>query len=60
MRDPQPGMAPMPPALEVQSLNHWTVKVVPNLFLKLHFNVLRELSEHMVSLPGEIWHTFLS
>ena len=33
MRDPQPGMAPMPPALEVQSLNHWTIKVVPNLFL---------------------------
>ena len=33
MRDPQPGMAPMPTELEVQSLNHWTIKVVPNLFL---------------------------
>ena len=26
---PQPGIEPMPPALEVQSLNHWTTRGVP-------------------------------
>ena len=26
---PQPGLKPMPPAVEVQSLNHWTTRAVP-------------------------------
>ena len=25
---PQPGIKPMPPALEAQSLNHWTTREV--------------------------------
>ena len=25
---PQPGIEPMPPAVEVQSLNHWTTREV--------------------------------
>ena len=28
---PQPGMDPMPLALEVRGLNHWTTRGVPNL-----------------------------
>ena len=28
---PQPGVEPMPPALEVQSPNHWTTREVPGL-----------------------------
>ena len=30
---PQPGIKPVPPAVEVQSSNHWTTKEVPELFL---------------------------
>ena len=26
---PQPGIEPVPPVVEVQSLNHWTAKEVP-------------------------------
>ena len=26
---PQPGMEPMPPAVEMWSLNHWTTREVP-------------------------------
>ena len=32
---PQPGMEPVPPAVEAQSLNHWTIKEV-------HFSMLVE------------------
>ena len=28
---PQPGIRPVPSALEAQSLNHWTVRKVPHL-----------------------------
>ena len=28
---PQPGMKPVPPAMEVWSLNHWTAREVPRL-----------------------------
>ena len=28
---PQPGIKPMPPAMEAQSLNHWTTRDVPNM-----------------------------
>ena len=27
---PQPGIEPMPPALEAQSLNHWSAREVPH------------------------------
>ena len=29
------GIKPIPPALEVWSLNHWTAREVPNMFFKL-------------------------
>ena len=28
---PQPGIEPVPPALEAQSLNHWTTREVPRV-----------------------------
>ena len=30
---PQPGVEPAPPAVEVQSLNHWTTKEVPDFIV---------------------------
>ena len=30
---PRPGIEPTPPALEVWSLNHWTTREVPNVFI---------------------------
>ena len=33
----QPGMEPMLSALEVQSLNHWTAREVPNLLTVVCF-----------------------
>ena len=30
---PQPGMEPSPPAVEEQSLNHWTAREVPGCIL---------------------------
>ena len=32
---PQPGIEPVPPALEMQSLNHWTTREVPVQFFGL-------------------------
>ena len=32
---PQPGIEPTPPAVEAQSLNHWTAKEVPRTFFFL-------------------------
>ena len=32
---PKPGTEPMSPALEMQSLNHWTAKEVPETILNL-------------------------
>ena len=29
---PQPGIEPMPPAVEAWSLNHWTAREVPKFF----------------------------
>ena len=37
---PQPGFEPIPPAVEVRSLNHWTAREVP----KNGFNKLMNLS----------------
>ena len=35
---PRPGMEPVPPAVEAQSLNHWTTREVPSYFqLNLSF-----------------------
>ena len=31
---PKPGIEPEPPAVEVQSLNHWTAYEVPTCFNK--------------------------
>ena len=31
---PQPGIEPMPPALEAESLDHWTKGMTLNLFHK--------------------------
>ena len=31
---PQPGIKPVPPAVEVQSLNNWTAREVPKRTLK--------------------------
>ena len=33
---PRPGIEPLPPAKEVQSLNHWTAREVPENSLKQH------------------------
>ena len=30
---PRPGMEPVPPAIEAQSLNHWTTREVPTNIL---------------------------
>ena len=32
-----PGIEPTPPALEAQSLNHWTAREVPLIFLMKYF-----------------------
>ena len=36
---PQPGIKPLPPALEACSLNHWTTREVPD-----EFTLKREIS----------------
>ena len=30
---PQPGIEPMPPEVEAQSLNHWTAREIPQSFI---------------------------
>ena len=41
---PQPGMEPVPPAVEVQSTNHWTAREFPvnGLNAKNFFNFKKE------------------
>jgi len=34
---PQPGIEPMPSAVEAWMLNHWTTRVVPKAFFKKLF-----------------------
>ena len=36
---PQPGIEPVPPALEAQSLNHWTAREVPIVSFSLDFKL---------------------
>ena len=40
---PQPGIEPGPPALEAQSLNHWTTWEVPGILSKMFFVVVVRL-----------------
>ena len=40
---PQPGMELSPPAVEAQSLQHWTAREVQYCFVFFFFNLLREL-----------------
>ena len=55
---PQPGIKPMPPAVEVLSLNHWTTREVPKVYfpfnLCLFFQVLRQENWHFVLLSLQI------
>ena len=37
---PSPGIEPRPPALGAQSLNHWTIREVPQLILVINFDVM--------------------
>ena len=34
---PQPGIEPVPPAVEARSLNHWTTREVPGMILNSQF-----------------------
>ena len=38
---PQPGVEPAPPALEAQSLNHWTTREVPTLLCVIKYAISR-------------------
>ena len=40
---PWPGIKPMPPAVEAQSVNHWTSREVPQLFKK--FSIKKDLGK---------------
>ena len=37
---PQPGVEPVPPAVEAQSLNHWTARQVPDSVIHIHFRTI--------------------
>ena len=37
---PQPGIKPVPPAVEVQSPNHWTTREVPPSVISKHITLL--------------------
>ena len=53
---PQPGIEPVPPAVEARSLNHWTAREVPiGLFLQLicRFKNLQNKLEEKCSRPSE-------
>ena len=45
---PQPGMEPVPPAVEVWSLNHWTREVPSKLLFKTLFIVLQHAAPNAV------------
>ena len=44
---PRPGIEPMPPAVEVRSLNHWTTREVP--WLPVFTCKPRPYSQHALS-----------
>ena len=46
---PQPGMEPLPPAVEAQSLNQWTARKVPFFFSFFFFNVYKFYTMCMLS-----------
>ena len=44
----QPGIKPVPPALEAWSLNHWTAREVPQgLFLKDKYFIFGLIRKHV-------------
>ena len=45
MWDPQPGIEPMPPAVEAWSLNHWITREVPHneIFILFQYNFLKKI-----------------
>ena len=46
---PQPGMEPESPAVEAQSLNHWTAREVPAITLSGFLCILAEIFKNMYS-----------
>ena len=58
---PRPGIQPMPPAVEAQSLNHWTTNEVPQLgtftFYLQHWNEKGE--RHLCALGFLFLTTFI-
>ena len=49
----QPGIEPVPPALEPRSLNHWTTREVPASSFLVHFFVF--VVEHILwQFPGRV------
>ena len=45
MWDPQPGIEPMPPAVEAWSLNHWITREVPHneIVILFQYNFLKKI-----------------
>ena len=56
---PWPGVEPVSPALEVQSLNHWTAREIPHLFFSENFCIFTSfVKPSLTSHPGlqvEVW-----
>ena len=50
---PWPGIEPTPPAVEVQSLHHWTAREVPSLFL--HSSPVMDWSFNFTSWLTQKW-----
>ena len=47
---PRPGVEPVPAAVEVRSLNHWTAREVPSPILKAKFNWCVLLLEEKIDM----------
>ena len=43
---PQPGIEPVPPALEARSLNHWTAREFPSVSLFSTVSGRKHVSKH--------------
>ena len=50
---PRPGIEPVPPAVEAQSLNHWTTREAP-LFISFYYLLFIWLQQVLIVL-----HSFL-
>ena len=44
---PQPGIEPTPPAVEVQSVNHWTTREVPFIVIFICISLMTNDVEHL-------------